>query len=244
MSTLKSKLINKKTIALAVILVIIAIVCIFTKLVKGTKNKDLVNKSGLTNVYANVSTSVIKGYIDGVEDFINLSREKSISFESKELENCYNITPDFVKENSEYEIFKFSDTAETYLVYENEIYKIGNNKRERGITSFALADVNQDEKLELFYTYIWKVSEVSRTNVSYFDPVEKKEIGINKNYMENSAILIKNKEELSVYNGTMSNEENYTDLTINARLEADVLVNEEGTVKPITRVEFEEIFSK
>ena len=244
MSTLKSKLINKKTITFFIVLVIIAIICVVTKFVKDSKNNYLINKSGLTNVYANVSTSAIKGYSEGVEDFINLSREKSITFESKALENCYNITPDFVKANSEYKIFKFKDTAETYLVFENEIYKIGNNKRERGITSFALADVNQDEKLELFYTYIWKVSEVSRTNVSYFDPIEKKEIGINKNYIENSAILIKNKEELSIYNGTMSNDENYVDLTINARLEAEVLVNDNGVVKPITRIEFEEIFSK
>ena len=214
------------------------------QLAKVTKNNNLVNKSGLTNVFANVSTSAIKGYEDGVEDFLNLSREKSISFESKELENCYNITPDFVKENSEYKIFKFKDTAETYIVYENEIYKIGNNKRDRGTTSFALADINQDEKLELFYTYIWKVSEVSRTNVSYFDPLEKKEVGINKNYVENNAVLIKKNEELSIYNGTMSNEENYVDLTINARLESDVLVNDNGVIKPITRVEFEEIFSK
>ena len=106
-------------------------------------------------------------------------------------------------------IFKFSDTAETYIIYENEIYKIGNNKRERGTTSFALADINQDDKLELFYTYIWKVSEVSRTNVSYFDPVKKKEIGINKNYVEDNAILIKNKEELSVHSGTISSENDY-----------------------------------
>lgn len=244
MSTLKSKLVNKKTITLLVILIAIAIICVVMQLAKVTKNNNLVNKSGLTNVFANVSTSAIKGYEDGVEDFLNLSREKSISFESKELENCYNITPDFVKENSEYKIFKFKDTAETYIVYENEIYKIGNNKRDRGTTSFALADINQDEKLELFYTYIWKVSEVSRTNVSYFDPLEKKEVGINKNYVENNAVLIKKNEELSIYNGTMSNEENYVDLTINARLESDVLVNDNGVIKPITRVEFEEIFSK
>ena len=117
MSTLKSKLVNKKTITLLVILIAIAIICVVMQFAKVTKNNNLVNKSGLTNVFANVSTSAIKGYEDGVEDFLNLSREKSISFESKELENCYNITPDFVKENSEYKIFKFKDTAETYIVY-------------------------------------------------------------------------------------------------------------------------------
>lgn len=244
MSTLKSKLINKKTITPAVILIIIAVVCIVIKKVEDSELDVIKSKSGLTNVYGNISTSYVKGYEEGVEEFLHLAEEKQISFGSEELENCYNITPDFVKENSKYKIFKFKDTAETYIVYENEIYKIGNNKRDVGTTSFALADINQDEKLELFYTYIWKVSEVSRTNVSYFDPVTKKEIGINKNYVENNAILIKNNEELSIYNGTMSNAENYIDFTINARLEADVLVNDNGVIKPIIRVEFEEIFSK
>ena len=244
MSTLKAKLINKKTIAVVAIFIVIAIVCVFIKLAKNSGKDMSGSKSGFSNIYANVSTSAIKGYQDGVEEFLKLAENKSISFSSSELENCYNITPDFVKENSDYMIFKFSDTAETYIIYENEIYKIGNNKRERGTTSFALADINQDDKLELFYTYIWKVSEVSRTNVSYFDPVKKKEIGINKNYVEDNAILIKNKEELSVHSGTISSEKDYTNITINARLESDVLVNEDGVVKPISRIEFEEIFSK
>lgn len=244
MSTLKSKLVNKKTITIVVITIIIVIICIGIKLIKNSNSEVIGSKSGFTDIYANASTSYIKGYKEGVDEFLNLANEKSISFESQEMDNCYNITPDFIKENSNYKIFKFNDTAETYIIYENEIYKIGNNKRERGTTSFALADIDNDSNKELFYTYIWKVSEVSRTNVSYFDPVQKKEIGINKNYVEDKAILIKNKEELSVYSGTLSNEKDYTNITINARLEADVLVNDNGVVKPITRIEFEEIFSK
>ena len=244
MSTLKSKLINKKTIVLASILIVIAIVCVVIKFMKTSKDDNIGSKSGLTNIYANVSTSVIRGYEDGVEEFLNLAKERDVSFESVELENCYNITPDFVKENSDYKIFKFKDTAETYIIYENEIYKIGNNKRERGTTSFALADINQDEKLELFYTYIWKVSEVSRTNISYFDPITKKEIGVGENYREEILTLIKNKDELALYSSTMSNEEENTNFTINARLEQFVFVNDNGSIKLIPRIEFEEIFSK
>ena len=244
MSTLKEKLINKKTIILVVILLVIAIICVAIKIIKSSKDNEFLSKSGFSNIYANLSTSSIKGYKEGVEEFLNLAENHAISFESKELENCYNITPDFVSENSDYKIFKFSDTAETYIVYENDIFKIGNNKRERGTTSFALADINKDEKLELFYTYIWKVSEVSRTNVSYFDPVKKKEIGVNQNYVEDNAILVKNKNELSVHSGTISNEKDYTNITINARLEKHVLVNEDGVIKPMERIVFEEIFSK
>ena len=244
MSTLKAKLLNKKLIAFIAIIVVIVIVCVIVKVVVKTENEENEIKSGISNVYANVSTSAIKGYKEGVEEFLDLAEEQLISFESNEMENCYNVTPDFIKENSNYQIFKFKDTAETFIICEDEIYKIGNNKRERGTTSFAIADINKDNKFELFYTYIWKVTEVSRTNVAYFDPITKKEVAVGENYREEILTLIKNKEELALFNSTMSNEENNTDFTINARTEKFVFVNDNGVVKPITRIEFEEIFSK
>ncbi len=208
------------------------------------KNKDSENTEVIrfTNVYANTSTSSIKGYEDGVEEFLKLAKENLIEFESELEENCYNITPDFVKENSDYKIFKFNDTAETYIVYEKNIYKIGNNKRERGTTSFGLADINNDGILELFYTYMWKVSGVSRTNVSYFDPITKKEVGINENYVENSAVLIKKDNDLVIYDGTISNEKDYTNFNVTSRSENGILINDKGTVKVIKRFMFDEIF--
>ena len=244
MSTLKEKIFNKKILVFAIVLFLVAIVCIIAKFVANRKSNETESKSGLSNIYANVSTSSINGYKDGVEEFLNLASERLISFQSEELENCYNITPDFVKENSEYQIFKFKDTAETYIIYENEIYKIGNNKRDRGTTSFALADINNDNKLELFYTYIWKVSEVSRTNVSYFDPITKKEVGFGKNYSEEILTFMKNKDELALFNSTISKDENYVDFIINARTEKVVIVSKNGDIKPIIRLEMEENFSK
>lgn len=244
MSVLKKKLLNKKSLFFIILALVLIIICVF--LIKAKKEKDTSNTDVIrfTNVYANVSTSAIKGYEDEVEEFLNLAKENAISFESENEENCYNITPDFVKENSNYKIFKFQDTAETYIVYENNIYKIGNNKRERGTTSFALADINDDGILELFYTYIWQVSNVSRTNISYFDPLTKKEVGINENYVENCAILIKKDNDLIVCDGTISNEYNNTNFNVNSRTENAVLINDKGTVKPIKRFLFNEIFSE
>ena len=174
---------------------------------------------------------------------MKLAENQTVAFESSNLGNCFNITPDHIRNNSDYQIFKFRDTAETFIVYEDMIYKIGNNKRERGTTSFALADVNGDDKLELFYSYVWNVSNVNRTNISYFNPVEKKEVGINKNYVNSTAILIKSKDELSVFSSTLSRDADPTDFSLNAKLEEDVLVNNNGVIQPITRIEFEEIFA-
>lgn len=245
MSSLKEKIINKKVLLILIILAVIILV--FAKFIgtslEDAKNKKIESKSGFTNIFAPSSSSSIKGNENGVEEFLRLAENKSIKFESENLENCYNITPEFVSSNSDYKIFKFKDTAETYIVYEELIYKIGNNKRARGITSFALADINQDEKLELFYTYVWKVSEKSRSNISYFDPLEKKEVGINKNYIEENVILIKNENELTICNAAFSKDTDNIDFILNSKLEIDVLVNDNDIIKPLRRVEFEEIFA-
>ena len=80
MSTLKAKLINKKTISVVAIFIVIAIVCVFIKLAKNSGKDMSGSKSGFSNIYANVSTSAIKGYQDGVEEFLKLAENKSISF--------------------------------------------------------------------------------------------------------------------------------------------------------------------
>ena len=245
MSSLKDKILNRKTIiiASAVVIIVIVLIKLLSLVFEEIEDSKAISKSGLRNISAILATSSIKGYEEGVEEFIELAQNQVIEFESSDLDNCFNITPDHIRDNSEYQIFKFRDTSETFIVYEDNVYKIGNNKRERGTTSFALADVNGDDKLELFYSYVWNVSSVNRTNISYFDPVEKKEIGINKNYVNSTAILVKSKDELSIFSATLSRDANPTDFSLNAKLEEDVLVNNNGSIQPMTRVEFEEILA-
>ena len=245
MSSLKENLNNKKLLIVTIIVVtiIILITAVIMKLNPLKNNSEITSRSGLKDIYAISTTVSIKGNENGVDQFLELAENQAISFESKDMENCFNITPDHISQNSEYQIFKFKDTAETFIIYNNTIYKIGNNKRERGTTSFALADINNDDKLELFYTYIWKVSDRTNSNISYFEPEDKKEYGINKNYANMNVILVKNKEELSIYDATFSRDESYVDFNLNAKLEKDVLVNEKGVIQPMERVDFEEVFS-
>lgn len=243
MSSLKEKL-SKKNIFIIVIIITIIISAIIIINFNTSKNSSKVkSKSGLKDIYAIATTVSIKGNDNGVESFLELAENQSISFESEDMKNCLNITPDHISQNSEYQIFKFKDTAETYIICDNIIYKIGNNKRERGATSFALADINNDDKLELFYTYTWKVSDRTNSNVSYFDPEAKKEYGINKNYSDMNIVLVKNKEELCIYDATFSRDESYVDFNLNAKLEKDVIINENGVIKPMERVLFEDLFS-
>lgn len=244
MSSLKEKIFNKKIfLIVGIVVIIIVLIKLLSSVFEKNKDTETISKSGLGNISAISTTSSIKGNTEGVEEFLKLAESQKIEFESENLENCLNITPDHILQNSEYKIFKFKDTAETFIIYQDMVYKIGNNKRERGTTSFALADINGDDNLELFYTYVWNVSKVIRTNVSYFEPVEKKEFGINKNYTEETAILVKSKEELSVFGATLSRDVDPTDFSLNAKLEKDVLVNNDGVIEPLSRIEFEEIFA-
>lgn len=245
MNSLKEKIINKKVlIVIGLIVAVIIVIKLMSFVSDSIDDEEIMSKSGLKNIYAIASTSAVKGNDVGVKEFLELAQNQSVSFESDNAENCFNITPDHISQNSEYQIFKFKDTAETFIIYDNTIYKIGNNKRERGTTSFALADINKDDKLELFYTYIWKVADRSNSNVSYFDPEDKKEYGVNKNYSGMNVILVKSKEELSLYSATLSKDENFVDFNLNAKKEEDVLVNDNGTIKTMLRIEFEEFFEE
>lgn len=65
-------------------------------------------------------------------------------------DECYNITPDFIADNSDYTIFKYYKTAESFIMYNGEVYRAFRGFG--GITSMALADLNCDGEYELYYT--------------------------------------------------------------------------------------------
>ena len=57
-------------------------------------------------------------------------------------------------------------------------------------------------------------------------------------------VLVKSKEELSVYSATLSKDENFVDFNLNAKKEEHVIVNENGSIKTMLRIEFEEVFEQ
>lgn len=83
----------------------------------------------------------------------------------------YDVTPDNIYESANVQIFK--NQYETYLIYLNEAYHIGNGFGGVGTLDFALADMNRDGKNELYYTYSWG-SGMHRSDVAFFD-FEKRE---------------------------------------------------------------------
>lgn len=86
---------------------------------------------------------------------------------------CYNITPDFITNNSEFSIFKYEKSCASFLMYNDELYLLDNHMGGYGITSMALADLNKDAQYELYFTFSWG-SGIHRSQIGYFDSSTKK----------------------------------------------------------------------
>lgn len=121
------------------------------------------------NTLAPESELVITASDTQVSDFLKKNTDFTSGYETDE---CYNITPDFVAAHSGYSVFKYSTSTESFIMYDDEIYSIGSCFGGNGITSMALADLNQDGNYELYYTFSWGSGE-PRSEVGYFEPVNK-----------------------------------------------------------------------
>lgn len=84
----------------------------------------------------------------------------------------YNITPDFIADNSDFKIFKNAASTDSFIMYDGEVYSVGICFGGFGVTSMALADLNQDGEYELYYTFSFG-SGLHILSIGYFDPVKK-----------------------------------------------------------------------
>lgn len=252
MNSLKEKFLNKKFIivSLCVIIAIVAVTIIIktciTTYIKNAENKRLeeFNAIFMENIYAPYSSIAISGNKENVDGFLEKFNKMHIEKETKDDDECFNITPKFIKENSEYEIYKFANSAETFVLYQDEIYKIGNNKRGMGTISFALADTNDDELKELFYVSYWSISSVLRSSIAYFDPIKKEEVQLSENYTDEVLIFTTNNQNSELIVNTSSFSGNKVE-NINFKMipnkEKGIIINHENQVKLATRVEIERI---
>lgn len=111
----------------------------------------------------------VSGWTEGVEAFQAIQGEYTSSYDN---DTCYNITPDYVRNNSKFQIFKYSVSCATFLLYDGEIYPLGAYFGGFGVVSLAMADLNTDGMQELYFTSSWG-SGLHRSNAAYFDPATK-----------------------------------------------------------------------
>jgi hypothetical protein len=107
---------------------------------------------------------------EGVGDFLALLGDGA----PKAYENdaCFNITPDYIKDHSDFLIFKFDQSCASFLENGGKAYPLGEFLGGTGADSFALADLTGDGVYELYFTFSWG-SGMHRSQVGYFDPKTK-----------------------------------------------------------------------
>ena len=189
-----------------------------------SKNKEAEVSEDQFPLRAVTSKLSIHSSLDQVEDFIKLNSSFNSYYDKDE---CYNITPDFIAENSDFEIFKYSKSTASFLLFENEIFPLGEFFGGFGITSMALSDFNQDNQYELYFTYSWG-SGLHRSQVGYFDPSTKELTLFDYSYLNYDLILTKNDENSLCVNEATIAGESFVDFQISSnKVVANITLNNE-----------------
>ena len=155
--------------------------------------------------------TTISGTQDGVEDFLSLQQDSMLEYD---LGTCYNITPDYIQENSDYLIFKYDTSCASFLLYKGKVYPLGEWFGGLGVTSMALADLDGDQKPELYFTYSWG-SGLHRSHAAYFDPYTKKVVIFDYTHWNKDMIITENNDGgLSLYNATINKMDSFVNFEI------------------------------
>ena len=110
----------------------------------------------------------------------------------------YEITSPELEENTDYRIFKFSQSSASFLYYEDTLYQLGDWFGGCGLTSFAFADGNNDGKNEMYFTFSYG-SGIHSQCASYFDPVQKGIFSLGGTVSHNFEWMISKHEDNSLY---------------------------------------------
>lgn len=104
---------------------------------------------------------------EGVAEFLEKNTYLSI-----EYDECCNITPDFIAENSGFTIFRVGLSEKYFVMYGGEVYPLYWGLGANDPMNMALVDVDQDGKYELYFTYIIG-SGMPWCEIRHFDPNRK-----------------------------------------------------------------------
>lgn len=148
-----------------------------------------------TNKYDSIDTFALTPTKSGVDEFMAQYSVPQSMYENDEL---YNITPQEITDKYGFRIFKFSNNCESFLEYNDNIYTLGTGFGGYGTTSFAVADLNNDENIEIYYTFSWG-SGMHRSHIGYFDTALSKEFGFDYTCWDKDMILTVNSGRLEAY---------------------------------------------
>ncbi len=158
--------------------------------------------------------ATISGTQDDVENFLSLQRDFKSGYDN---DTCYNITPNYIRQNSDYSVFKYDTSSASFLLYEGKVYPLGEWFGGFGVNSMAISDLNGDQKPELYFTYSFG-SGLHRSNIAYFDPVEKKVIVFDYTHLNKDMIVTENNNGgLSLYNADINKIDNFVNFKVEGK---------------------------
>lgn len=169
------------------------------------------------------SPYVLSGSDEGAAEFLALNE----SYASPYLnDTCQNITPALVSENSEFTVFKYLSSNDSFLLFDGAVYPIGTAfDGGDGVTSLALADLNGDGVHDLCYAS----SKDSSFSVGYFDPAAKTASELPGRVNGQPAVLGTDGEKLLLYAAKVSNYESLTSMTLEPEEPLAAVVDRDGT---------------
>ena len=173
------------------------------------------------------TTVSIKGTNDGVSEFF--------PFEEYPLEpgeTCYNITPDYISDNSDFKIFKYDKSCRTFLVYDNEnVLLMGGWFGGFGVMDMKLADVDNDGIMELYFTFSWG-SGIHRSEVGYFNPKAGEVIVFDYSHINRDMMLISDESgNLSIHETEIIELDSFVEFTMKANGHIDDIVFKNNTIE-------------
>lgn len=218
---------NKRFIIVSIILILLTVSVAYgiNTYQNGEKNIKLADtslESRKTNSFEMIASD------ENVEEFLRIQNGEYKS--CYENDKCYNITPDIVKENSDYQIFKYDQSCESFLLYNGQVYHIGIGFGGYGITSIALADLNKDDCYELYYTFSCG-SGIHQSSVAYFNPITKKEVQFDNLIYDEDLIINYNGGSELLLSTADVNYTSFVEIKTFSKIEVGKILCEKGIVK-------------
>jgi hypothetical protein len=155
---------------------------------------------------ADIAQVSITGVKDGVDAFLSALGDFQSGYEN---DACWNITTDNLRDYSGYSVFKFDTSCASFLLYEGEVYPLGEWFGGFGVTSMEIWDSNGDGIDELYYTYSWG-SGIHRSHAAYFDPAAKKTTAFDYVNMDGDMVFAPGSGGLSLYAASPETIESFT----------------------------------
>ena len=164
-------------------------------------NEDITSYPAVEN--ETITTPFSKDYVD---DFFAITGEIVVGGLSSGLpfdeEHCFNVTPKDVAEQTDFEIFKFSLSDASFIMFENKVYQLCASFGGYGFFNAVPCDFDNDGNLDLLVASSWG-SGLHRSEISVFNSQTK---------------------ESTVIFSSATTEEPSVDLTVSKSLDNDMSV--------------------